>query len=96
MATPHPVREDAVASGARGPAEAAAAAEAHAVVIAALERLPADQQEAFCLKFQDHLSYREIGEVMGKSLGTVSNLISVALGAVRRELRAGGHLAQEG
>ena len=58
--------------------------------------LSEEQREAFRLKFQDQLSYREIGQVMGVSLGTLSNLITAALGTLRQQLRAGGHLAQEG
>jgi RNA polymerase sigma-70 factor (ECF subfamily) len=77
------------------PGEQAARREAHALVLDALGRLPEDQQEAFRLKFQDHLTYREIGQVMGKSLGTVSRLLTAALGAIRLELRAGVDLAQE-
>ena len=61
-----------------------------------LADLPADQQEAFYLKYRDQLTYREISAVMGKSLGTVSQLMGAALGSVRQQLMAGGHLGQEG
>jgi len=96
MGSLHVVRDEAVQSGGAGPEARAAMGEAQRTVVEVLGTLPADQQEAFCLKFQDQLSYREIGEVMGVSLGTVSNLITAALGELREQLRAGGHLAQEG
>jgi RNA polymerase sigma factor (sigma-70 family) len=96
MGSLHAVHEEGVANGGSGPEARVAQGEVQRVVVAALETLPAEQQEAFCLKFQDQLSYREIGEVMGVSLGTVSNLITAALGELRTQLRAGGHLAQEG
>ena len=65
----------------------AAANEAHAIVRAALDALPQGRQEAFRLKFQDGLTYREIADVMGVSLGTVSNHITSALTAVRARTR---------
>ena len=69
--------------------------EANGLVLEALGALPEDQQEAFRLKFQDQLTYREIGQVMSKSLGTVSNLVTTALNSVRLRLRAELDLAQE-
>lgn len=78
---------EAYANGGAGPGEAAARNETRSIVIEALGTLPEDQQEAFRLKFQDQLSYREISQVMGKSLGTVSKLITAALNTVRRVLR---------
>ena len=62
-----------------GPEEVATRNETHGRVLEALAALPDAQREACRLKFQDDLTYREIGQVMGKSLGTVSNLISGAL-----------------
>ncbi len=61
----------------------------------ALKGLPEKQQEACRLKFQDELTYREIAQLMGVSLGTVSSLITSALDSIRQQLRAGDHLAQE-
>jgi RNA polymerase sigma-70 factor (ECF subfamily) len=85
----------AVADPGERPSEEVARSQEHALVLEALEGLPGDQQEAFRLKFQDQLTYREIGQVMGKSLGTVSRLITAALGTIREQLRAGVDLAQE-
>jgi RNA polymerase sigma factor (sigma-70 family) len=78
------------------PADPAETRELRAMVLEALGGLSPQHQEAFRLKFQDDLSYREIGRVMGVSLGQVSKLIAVALAAVRDRLRARGALAQEG
>ncbi len=49
--------------------------------------LPEAQQEACRLKFEDGLTYREISQVMGRSLGAVSNLLAAALDTVREQLR---------
>jgi RNA polymerase sigma factor (sigma-70 family) len=69
--------------------------EAQKLVLAAVSRLPDDQKEAFELKFKDHLTYREISQATGKSLGSVSRLITAALGSVREQIGAGIDLAQE-
>ncbi len=82
--TPLDDHESATASP---PSDAAERNETHARVRAVLDTLPEDSREAFRLKFRDGLTYREIGEVMGVSLGTVSNLITGALNTLRRELR---------
>ncbi len=79
-------RAEAIANGGAGPRELAARSEAHGKVLRAIRELPQDQQEAFRLKFQDHLTYREIGQVMGKSLGTVSNLLTAALTTLRTQV----------
>jgi RNA polymerase sigma-70 factor (ECF subfamily) len=78
-----------------GPEAVAEQNETQGRVLAALAALPDAQREACRLKFQDGLSYREISQVMGKSLGTVSNLITSALTAVREQLSTEGGLAQE-
>lgn len=94
-----PLREDAAAACADGgasPSSVAARNETHDLLLETLNTLPADQREAFRLKFQDGLTYREIGQVMGKSLGSVSTLITTALNTMRHRLRATMDLAQEG
>ena len=78
------------------PVETAGLREEHALVWQALEGLSGRQREAFRLKFQDDLSYREISQIMGVSLGTVANLVAAGLEAVRNELRDKLDLAQEG
>lgn len=64
-------------------------------VLCALAKLPPEQQEAFRLKFQDDLNYREIGRVMNVSLGKVSALIKDALNALRVELKSELNPARE-
>ena len=78
-----------------GPSDTAARNERSAMVWQALARLPERQQEACRLKFQDGLTYREISQVMGISLGSVSNMMAQALDAVRGQLRGTLDLAQE-
>ena len=84
-------RQDAVP----GPDAVAERNETHALVLAVLDTLPENQQEAFRLKFENELTYREIGKTMDVSLGTVSNLIAGALTAIRERLRSETDLAQE-
>ena len=66
-----------------------------ACIFEALDTLSEDHKEAFRLKFQDQLTYREISQIMGKSLGTVSKLITTALCTVRDRLMAAEALRQE-
>ncbi len=87
---------DAVADGKASPGEKAAQNEACSLVFEALEALSEDHREAFRLKFQDQLTYREISQVMGKSLGTVSRLITAALCTVRDRMGSGAQQVQEG
>ena len=75
--------------------ETASRNEIHGRVLAVVDALPKDQQEAFQLKFRDGLNYREISGTMGVSLGTVSNLITSALNRIRHELRSDMDLPQE-
>ncbi len=70
--------------------------EMRALLLEVVSSLPEQQREAFRLKFQDDLTYREISQVMGKSLGTVSKLMTTALGTVRDRLRSRLDMAQEG
>lgn len=77
------------------PGDVVARSEVDQLVIATLGTLSDNQQEAFRLKFRDDLSYREISQIMGVSLGTVSNLIALALQAMRQRLGVDIDLAQE-
>lgn len=85
-----------LANGAASPRATAEQAETRHLIATAIHKLPEDEQEVCRLKFQDGLTYREIGQVMGVSLGTVSNILARALGAIREQLRASGALQQEG
>ena len=58
-----------------------------ALVLEALSALPGPQQEAFRLKFEHGLTYREIGAVMDMPLSTVSYTLTQALGTIRARLR---------
>ena len=86
----------AIADTRSSPGEAAMRNEVHDIVLEVVGTLSADEREAFRLKFQDQLTYREIAQVMGKSLGTVSKLLTSALGTVRDQLRTRLELVQEG
>lgn len=86
---------EALSNGSAHPGEVAARNEAHRLIADALAGLPENQQEACRLKFQSGLTYREISKIMGVSLGTVSNLVTQGLDAIRLKLRASIDLAQE-
>ena len=86
---------EAYPNGGLGPSALAARNETHTMVLAVLDTLPHKHQEAFRLKFYDGLTYREIGRVMDVSLGTVNNLVTAALMAIRERLRSEMDLAQE-
>ena len=62
-------------------------AESHEAVLAAISRLPDNQQEVIRLKFQSGLSYREIAGVTGLSVTNVGYLLHVGLKAVREQFR---------
>ncbi|MCP4641664.1 MAG: sigma-70 family RNA polymerase sigma factor [bacterium] len=68
------------------PSVSAERAEARDQVLGVVDTLPKEQQEAFRLKFEDDLTYREISQIMGVSLGKVSNLVAAALDVVRGKL----------
>jgi RNA polymerase sigma-70 factor (ECF subfamily) len=57
-----------------------------------LATLPASQQEALRLKFQDGLSYKEIAAVTGLSVNHVGVLIHTGLKAVRSRVGPGAGL----
>lgn len=78
-----------------GPGSMAERREALAKVFDVLGELPEEAQEAFRLKFEDELTYREISHVMGVSLGKVSNLIATALDTMRQRLQGELDLARE-
>ena len=70
-----------------GPGRCAIVREEHALVLEAVAALPANQQEAFRLKFEHGLTYRDISRVMNMPLSTVNYTIAQALNAVRARLR---------
>jgi RNA polymerase sigma-70 factor (ECF subfamily) len=58
-------------------------------LLAAVRRLPLDQQRAVVLKFSHGLTAREIGEAMGRSEGAVKQLVHRALQTLRLNLEEG-------
>jgi RNA polymerase sigma-70 factor, ECF subfamily len=86
-------REDALPDGhaempspAAGPLQGVLDAEARAMLDQALERLPPAQRAVFCLRVFEELSYREIAESLGISLGTVMSRLSRAREKLREAL----------
>lgn len=82
--TPH--QETSIADPGPDPAAAAATREAVGLLPRLLNRLPANQREALRLKFQQHLSYKDIAEITGQPVGTVGYLIHEGLRALRTDL----------
>ncbi|HEM47267.1 MAG TPA: sigma-70 family RNA polymerase sigma factor, partial [Alphaproteobacteria bacterium] len=69
-----------------GPGESVAAAEAVAQVYGALETLPRAQREAVALRLVEDLSYEEIAQAAGCSVGTVKSRLHYGLERLRAEL----------
>ncbi len=78
----------------RGPEKSVSDQEATAIVREVLAAVSDQHREAFLLKFEDQLTYREISQVMGKSLGTVSKLITTTIMAIRDRMARGDKLAR--
>jgi RNA polymerase sigma-70 factor (ECF subfamily) len=74
----------------RSPAALLETREEGSRVLAMLEQLPAKQREALRLKFQAGLSYREIAQVTGSSIGNVGFLVHVGLKALRERMTVRG------
>ena len=74
-------------AGGPDPAQTAQAREAQGQLALALAALPGDQQEVLRLKFQEGMSYREIGRVTARTVGSVGHLIHVGLKALRVRLQ---------
>ena len=71
----------------RDPAEHVAAEETESLVRRMINRLPDRQQEAVRLKFQQHMSYREIAHVMDTSEGNVGFLIHSGIKTLREQMK---------
>ncbi len=71
------------------PAQILEAEETASQVVKAIQRLPSQHQEVLYLKFQDGLSYQEIGQVMDLTVSNVGFLIHTALKKVRDQLKLG-------
>jgi RNA polymerase sigma-70 factor (ECF subfamily) len=70
-----------------GPEASALLAEDRTALLGVVRRLPADRQELLALKFVEHLSNAEIGEVMGRSEGAIKSLYHRTLVALRDDLQ---------
>jgi RNA polymerase sigma-70 factor (ECF subfamily) len=57
------------------------------ILLGAIRRLPARQQELLILKFSEGLSNEEIGRIMGCTEGAIKALYHRTLVALRKELR---------
>lgn len=69
-----------------GPERVAQTNENREVLMAAIGRLPADRQELLVLKFVEHLSNAEIGDIMGRSEGAIKSLYHRTLLSLRDEM----------
>ena len=68
------------------PSSKAELAERHASALGLLSKLPVKQQEVIRLKIHAGLSYREISDLTGLSVGNVGYLLSTGLKLVRTRL----------
>ncbi len=73
---PDPQHE--AASTAAGPLEGVLEGEAQGVLAAALDRLPPEQRAVVVLRVVEELSYKDIAEALGISIGTVMSRLSRA------------------
>lgn len=70
-----------------GPNGRAERREEHGIALEVIGSLPNPQQEAFRLKFEHGLTYREIGGILDMPLSTVSYTITQALATIRVRMR---------
>lgn len=73
-----------------GPHEQLAQADGSRRILDALACLPATQQEALRLRFQEELSYKQISAVTGHSVSHVGVLIHDGIRSIRRRLSGAG------
>ena len=65
-------------------------------LLAAIRRLPEERQQLLVLKFVEHLSNAEIGDIMGRTEGAVKSLYHRTLTALRDELQSNGTSLPDG
>ena len=82
----------ALINGGEGPEEYAERQEVARVIQVGIEALPPDQRITLALSDVQGLSYQEIAEAMGVSLGTVKSRLARARGKLRDYLRSQGEL----
>lgn len=81
--------DDFVISGLRSdaPDKHAEDEEEREMLLKAIRRLPEDRQQLLILKFIEHLSNVEIGEIMGRTEGAIKSLYHRTLIALRDEMQ---------
>jgi RNA polymerase sigma-70 factor, ECF subfamily len=60
------------------------------LVLGMLDKLPPQQREVLLLRVSQGMSYRQIGEVTQRALGTVGYFMNQGLGTLAKELKAAG------
>ena len=70
----------------RGPFQQLTRGERRDALLAAIHRLPPDRQQLLILKFVEHLSNAQIGQIMRRSEGAIKSLYHRTLSALREEL----------
>lgn len=69
--------------------------EEKSVLLQAIHRLPAERQQLVILKFVEHLSNQEIGEIMGRTEGAIKSLYHRTLSSLRKDLKTEFHFDPE-
>lgn len=64
-------------------------------LLSAIRKLPGDRQQLLLLKFNEHLSNAEIGEIMGRSESAIKSLYHRTLLSLRKELTDRGFSPEE-
>jgi RNA polymerase sigma-70 factor, ECF subfamily len=65
-------------------------------LLTAIRRLPEERQQLLILKFVEHLSNAEVGEIMNRTEGAIKSLYHRTLIALRDELQASMDPSQQG
>lgn len=65
-------------------------------LLSAIRRLPEERQQLLLLKFVEHRSNAEIGDIMGRTEGAVKSLYHRTLTALRDELQSSGSALPDG
>ncbi|NPV07955.1 MAG: sigma-70 family RNA polymerase sigma factor [Anaerolineae bacterium] len=78
------------------PSAAAERGERAQALLRAIRELPEDRQQLVILKFNEHLSNAEIGEVLGRSESAIKSLYHRTLLALRKSLEEQGFFSEDG
>jgi RNA polymerase sigma factor (sigma-70 family) len=78
-----------LASSGEAPDQALTSSQGLSGVLAALDRLPKNQQEVLRLKFQNGLSYKDISRITGHSVSHVGVMIHTGVKTLRQNLKGG-------